>query len=74
MSDNEEMLICEKCKKAFWISKKVFFNHISKCEGNKDEIIGITWWKTEDLLKPKKVDKKRIIHINTSWSNRPQTR
>ena len=74
MSANEEMLICDKCKKAFWITKKVFFNHISKCEGNKDEVIGVTWWKTEDLLKPKKGEKKNIIHINTSWLDRPQTR
>ena len=37
--EEEEMLICDKCKKAYWITKNDFFDHISECEGNNDEVI-----------------------------------
>ena len=74
MSEEELMYICNKCKKAYWVTNDIFFNHISECEGNKDEVIGITWWKKEDLLK--NLSRKPSIEINTTWTKikRPETR
>lgn len=70
--EEEEMLICDKCKKAYWVTKKIFFNHISKCEGNKDDVIGITWWKEEELKN--KSPRKKSIDIGMKWIKRPETR
>ena len=70
--EEEEMLICDKCKKAYWITKN-FFDHISECEGNNDEVIGITWWKKEDYYKCK-LPRKKSIDIGMKWVKRPETR
>ena len=71
--EEEEMLICDKCKKAYWITKNDFFDHISECEGNNDEVIGITWWKKEDYYKCK-LPRKKSIDIGMKWVKRPETR
>ena len=65
------MLICEKCKKAFWITKS-FFNHISKCEGNKDEVIGIIV-ENRRLIETKEGREKDNTYKHIQ-SDRPQTR
>ena len=70
--EDEEMLICDKCKKAYWVTKGVFFNHISNCEGNKDDVIGITWWKEEELIN--KLPRKKSIDVGVKWIKRPETR
>tara|TARA_B100001029_G_C15028809_1_gene435458 strand:- start:495 stop:719 length:225 start_codon:yes stop_codon:yes gene_type:complete len=70
--EEEEMLICDKCKKAYWVTKNDFFDHISECEGNKDDVIGITWWKEEELKN--KLPRKESIDIGMKWVKRPETR
>ena len=67
------MNVCPHCRKMQSEDKKIFFNHIIKCEtmDHSDSPITTTWHTEEELLKPK-LKRKASIEISTHF--RPVTR